>query len=95
MSFVIQSGISLPSKTRGAGQSKYPLDKLEVDQSFFIAAATKATGVTLSKLAKNLDIAITTRATTEAPLDAEGNATGDAVKGLRVWRIEPVVKAAA
>ena len=88
MTFKIQSGIDLPSRARGAGTSKYPVAQLEVGQSFFIPKASKAVGVTLSKLAKTAKITITTRKTTEfADYDAQGNGVGDKVEGLRVWRV--------
>lgn len=92
--FKIQSGVTLPPKTRGTGSSKYPLAQLEVGQSFFIPAATKATGVTLSKLAKSLNIAITTRKANDfADYDENGDGVGEKVDGLRVWRIEGQAKA--
>lgn len=88
--YAIQSGIALPPKSRVGGTSKYPLAQLEIDQSFFVPNATKATGVTLSKLAKALQISITTRqAEDHAEYDAEGNGVGEKVKGLRVWRVTP------
>lgn len=43
MSFEIESGIPMPASTRRGGvrEAKYPFDKLEVGQSFFVAPSEK------------------------------------------------------
>ncbi len=88
MTFAIRTGIALPAKTRTAGNSKYPLAKLEVGQSFFIPGAKKAVQVTLSKSSKSLGIKITTRRMQDfAEFDADGNGVGEKVDGLMVWRV--------
>lgn len=86
--FVVRSNVPVPVNTRAASASKYPLDSLEVGQSFFIPGAKKSVQVTLSKGAKTRNIKITTRQTVDfEAFDEQGNGIGEKVPGLGVWRI--------
>lgn len=92
--FVIESGIEIPKTQRGggAGNSKYPFDKLEVGQSFFVAKESKTLGGTVSSANKRY-----AKETGEMRTNRKGNQVAATVQermfvaravegGTRIWR---------
>lgn len=79
----LDKGIPLPSRTNRA-TSKYPLDGMEVGDSFFIPNAKKGTQISVSKSMKARKMVCTTRAVTE-----------NEVAGIRVWRLADKAEGAA
>lgn len=96
--FVIESGVPVPEINRGGrvGATKYPFEKLEIGQSFFVLATEKTPNPAKS-LASTVNSANKRYKTTtpvrrfaiRASQDGQGKA------GARVWRIEPKATPAA
>ena len=57
---VIETGVEMPKSNRGAtaGNTKYPFDKLEAGQSFFIAKELKSLGGTVSSANKRYAVEV-------------------------------------
>lgn len=79
MDFEIESGIPVPKRTR-QGRNKYPLEKLDVGQSFFIPLDDESKPTA----AKNLRSSMAVRA---KKLDIKIVTIGDNT-GVRVWRTQ-------
>jgi len=75
MDFKIESGIPIPSNAR-SGRTKYPLDKLQVGNSFFVPIVSDL------KKAKNLRVTFSARAKKKGiSIVSIADETG-----VRVWR---------
>jgi hypothetical protein len=77
MNFVIDKNVPIPTGVKTSARTKYPLEKLEAGDSFFIA-------VTDAKQLKNLRSSLSVRA---KKLKMTIVTLGDET-GLRVWRTQ-------
>lgn len=103
MSFEIESNIPIPvgaSRRGGAREAKYPFDKLEVGQSFFVAPSEKhpepwkSYASTISGATKRYDVPDIDEATgiqktkkTRNPKTGEVNENAPATKHTRIFKI--------
>jgi len=76
--FVIEKGIEIPKLKRGggAGNSKYPFDKMEVGDSFFVAKEAKTLGGTVSSANKRYAVEVEG----ETRVNRKGNAVPKTVQ---------------
>jgi hypothetical protein len=81
--FVIEKNVPLPKSNRGRGNTRYPFGRMDIGDSFFIAAPENATATQqrISSAATHFAARHACRFTTREVME-------DGVIGVRIWRIE-------
>lgn len=81
MTFEIESGIDIPTSVRNRG-SKYPFDKMEVNQSFFVGGKSSSSLYqSARRAAEKTGYKFTVRNWVEEYDD------GSEEEGVRIWRV--------